>query len=107
MHRNLKDILPILSVENDAILSKQGDVTIAYEATLPEIFTLSNQEYESFHQALIKAVKVLPKYSVLHKQDWFTDATYKAEIKPGTSFLSRSSEFFLKVARSSITVVTL
>lgn len=96
MHRSLKDILPILSVENDAILSKQGDVTIAYEAILPEIFTLSNQEYESFHQALIKAVKVLPKYSVLHKQDWFTDATYKAEIKPETSFLSRSSEHFFE-----------
>ena len=96
MQRSLRDILPLLSVENDAILSKQGDVTIAYEATLPEIFTLSNQEYEAFHQTLIKAVKVLPKHSVLHKQDWFTHATYKARIKSETSFLSRSSEHFFE-----------
>ncbi|MBE7172874.1 MAG: TraG family conjugative transposon ATPase, partial [Williamsia sp.] len=96
MQRNLKHILPIASVEHDAILSKQGDVTIVYEAVLPEIFTLSNQEYEAFHQALIKAVKVLPKYTVLHKQDWFTDSTYKPQIKNETSFLSRSSEEFFE-----------
>lgn len=94
MQRNLKDILPIFSIEHDAILSKQGDVTVVYEAILPEIFTLSNQEYEAFHQALIKAIKILPKYTVLHKQDWFTDTTYKADVKDETSFLSRSSESF-------------
>ena len=94
MHRNLKDILPIFSVEHDAILSKQGDVTIAYDAILPEIFSLSNQEYEAFHQVLIKAVKVLPKHTVLHKQDWFTDAVYNANLSSNMSFLSRSSEQF-------------
>ena len=93
MQRDLKDILPIFSIEHDAILSKQGDVTVVYEAILPEIFTLSNQEYEAFHQTLIKAVKILPKYTVLHKQDWFTDTTYKADVK-AESFLSRSSEHF-------------
>ncbi|MEX2230585.1 MAG: DUF3875 domain-containing protein, partial [Cyclobacteriaceae bacterium] len=45
---NFEKIFPIYKVENDSILSKQGDVTIAYEAILPEIFTLSDQEYEAF-----------------------------------------------------------
>src|SRR5580704_3199068 len=95
MERNLKDILPILGVEHDSILSKQGDITIGFTASLPEIFTLSNEEYEVFHQAWIKAIKILPRQFVFHKQDWFIDAKYKADFtKDDESFLSRSSERF-------------
>jgi conjugation system TraG family ATPase len=95
MERELKDILPILGVEHDCILSKQGDVTIGFKITLPEIFTLSNDEYESFHQSWIKAIKILPKQSVFHKQDWFIDSKYKPDFeKDDVSFLSRSSERF-------------
>jgi len=95
MERNLKDILPILGVEHDCILSKQGDVTVAFAVALPEIFTLSNEEYESFHQSWIKAIKILPKQSVFHKQDWFIDSKYDPDFtKDDTSFLSRSSERF-------------
>lgn len=95
MQKELKDILPIFGVEHDCILSKQGDVTIAYEVTLPELFTLSDQEYEALHQALIKAIKILPRYTIFHKQDWFTENKYAADFtKDDKSFLSRSSERF-------------
>jgi conjugation system TraG family ATPase len=95
MEKSLKDILPIMGVEHDCILSKQGDVTIAYEVTLPELFTLSDQEYEAFHQALIKAIKVLPRHSVFHKQDWFTETKFTADFtKEDKNFLTRSSERF-------------
>ena len=93
--REAKDILPIYKVEHSAIVSMQGDMTIAYRATLPEIFTLSDREYEAYHQTWIKAIKVLPTHSIFHKQDWFTAQTYKADYeKSGGSFLSRSSETF-------------
>lgn len=95
MQKELKDILPIFGVEHDCILSKQGDVTIVYEVTLPELFTLSDQEYEALHQALIKAVKILPRHTIFHKQDWFTENKYAADFtKDDKSFLSRSSERF-------------
>src|SRR4051812_28419716 len=94
MERRLEDILPILGVEQDCILSKQGDVTVGYKVELPEIFTLSNSDYEAFHQTWIKAIKMLPKHCVFHKQDWYTEATYKLNFKEGIQFLSRSSERF-------------
>ena len=95
MERNLADILPILAVENDLILSKLGDITMGFEAGLPEIFSLSNEEYEAFHQSWIKAIKVLPKQSVFHKQDWFIERKYPANfLKEDLSLLSRSSERF-------------
>jgi conjugation system TraG family ATPase len=95
MEKVLDDILPIMDVEHDCILSKQGDVTVVFKADLPEIFTLSDQEYEAFHQAWIKAIKVLPKFSVFHKQDWFLESNHKPDFsKENTSFLSRASERF-------------
>src|SRR5689334_9105341 len=95
MEKKLKELLPIMSVEHDCILSKQGDVTVAFELILPEVFTLSDQEYEVLHQALVKAIKVLPKNSVFHKQDWFAESRHKANFsKDDNSFLSASSERF-------------
>ncbi len=71
MSKVLEKVFPIMDVEHDCIVSKMGDITLAYELILPEIFTLSDTEYESIHQSWIKAIKLLPKHSVIHKQDWF------------------------------------
>lgn len=93
--KNLNEILPVYSIENNAILSKMGDVTVVFNVQLPELFTMSNDEYEAFHHAWIKAIKVLPVNSVLHKQDWFTEAKYKPSfIQEDNSFLTRSSDRF-------------
>ena len=89
-----KNILPIYKVENDAIISMHGDVTIAYKVELPEIFTLSERDYEAYHQTWVKAIKLLPQHSIFLKQDWFTEAKYKADYTSERSFLSRSSEVF-------------
>jgi len=92
--KGLEKILPLWKLERDCILSKQGDVTVAFCLELPELFTLSAEEYETLHQAWIKAIRVLPKHTVLHKQDWFTRAKYQADFENKTDFLSRSSERF-------------
>lgn len=95
MEKRIEDVLPIMSIEHDCILSKQGDVTVVFKVDLPEIFTLSDQEYEAFHQSWIKAVKILPKFCVFHKQDWFLESKFKTDITSADkSFLTRSSERF-------------
>lgn len=95
MEKMLDDILPIMDIEHDCIVSKQGDITVVFKADLPEIFTLSDQEYETFHQAWIKAVKLLPKFCVFHKQDWFLESSYFADFsKEDTSYLGHASDCF-------------
>ena len=47
----LESKFPLLAVEQGCIISKDGDITVAYEVTLPEIFTVTSQEYESVHGA--------------------------------------------------------
>lgn len=95
--RELQDILPIYKVEEDCILSKNGDITVAFELTLPEIFSLSREDYEAIHQNWVKAIRLLPKHSVLHKQDWFCGATYKPENNNNkASFLAIKAENHFK-----------
>ena len=84
---------PLLSVEHGCIISKDADITVAFRVDLPELFTVTSTEYEVIHSSWAKAIKVLPDYSVIHKQDWFVKERYKpATDKEDMSFLSRSFE---------------
>ena len=84
---------PLLSVENGCIVSKDADLTVAFEVELPELYTVTADEYEAMHSSWIKAVKVLPKHSVVCKQDWFVKETYRPKTDDGEqSFLTRSYE---------------
>ncbi|MDQ8051922.1 MAG: TraG family conjugative transposon ATPase [Pedobacter sp.] len=90
-----KEMMPIAGVEHSCILSRQGDITVGFTVTLPEIFTLSDREYEAYHQSWVKAIKLLPSHTVFHKQDWFVEGSFSADFSAaGDSFLSRSSERF-------------
>ena len=89
----LESKFPLLAVENGCIISKDADITVAYRVELPELFTLTRAEYEAMHSTWAKAVKVLPNYSIVHKQDFFVEESYKPDIcKDSLSFLSRSFE---------------
>ena len=89
----LESKFPLLAVENDCIISKDADITIGFKVDLPELFTVTSTEYEAIHSAWVKAIKVLPDYSIIHKQDWFIQENYSADIeKQESTFLSRSFE---------------
>lgn len=89
----LESKFPILAVEHDCIISKDADITVAYKVELPELFTVTRNEYEAIHSAWAKAVKVLPNYSIVHRQDWFIEENYTPDIqRDDLSFLSRSFE---------------
>ena len=84
---------PLLSVENGCIVSKDADLTVAFEVELPELYTVTADEYEAMHSSWIKAVKGLPEHSVVCKQDWFVKETYRPKTDDGEqSFLTRSYE---------------
>ena len=89
----LESKFPLLRVENNCIISKFADITAAYRVSLPELFTLTGEEYEALHGAWLKALKVLPDYTVVHKQDFFIEERYTAPNDGSErSFLARSYE---------------
>ncbi|SMD01396.1 TraG family conjugative transposon ATPase [Pedobacter nyackensis] len=93
----VEKILPIWKVENHAMISMQGDMTIAYRVTLPEIGTQSTAEFEAGHQAFVKALRVLTPGTVFHKADWVTKAEARTiDEKSIKSILSNASDQFFK-----------
>ncbi|SEA14970.1 Bacteroides conjugation system ATPase, TraG family [Arachidicoccus rhizosphaerae] len=98
---SLDESFPLWKVENDCILAKNGDITVCFRLTLPEIFSLSGAEYAALHGHWVKAIGILPAGTTLHKQDWFQEAGYKADFEQdgiagndGDDFISGCRERF-------------
>ncbi|WP_312822721.1 TraG family conjugative transposon ATPase [Epilithonimonas sp.] len=89
----LESKFPLLAIENDCIISKDADVTVCFKVRLPELFTVASAEYEAMHSAWFKAIKTLPDFTVVHKQDWFIKENYNPDLsREDQSFLSKSFE---------------
>lgn len=89
----LESKFPLLSVEHGCIISKDADITVGFRVELPELYTVTSAEYEAIHATWVKAMKVLPDYCIVHKQDIFIRETYKPDTdREDISFLSRSFE---------------
>jgi conjugation system TraG family ATPase len=87
----LESKFPLLAVENNCILSKDADITACFRVYLPELFTVASADYEAMHSAWHKAIKTLPDFSIVHKQDWYIKEEYSPELGgEGLSFLGRS-----------------
>lgn len=87
----LESRFPLLAVENNCIISKEGDITLCFRVLLPELFTVGADVYETIHSSWNKAVKTLPDFSIVHKQDWYLKESYSPDLeKEEHSFLSRS-----------------
>ena len=79
---------PLLGVKDDVILNKRGELTVGWELTLPPVYSLREQDYASLNEALLSAVRVLPAWCVVHRQDIYLYDSYKAA--PASSFLGES-----------------
>lgn len=88
----LERMQPIYKVENGCLISKNADVTLAYRLDLPEIFSLSSADYEALHASFVKAVRLLPNHTVVHKQDWFVEDKYAPDFNQELTMLSHSYE---------------
>ena len=87
----LENKFPLLAVENNCILSKDADITACFEVRLPELFTVASAEYEAMHSAWHKAIKTLPDFTVIHKQDWYIKENYAPDLAADNqSFLAKS-----------------
>lgn len=88
--RELRDYLPFMAIKDGAVLSKRGDVTFGWELMLPTSFTVNEAGYDSIISSFLQAYRLLPVYTIVHKQDIFCYETYHARKKE--HFLADSYE---------------
>jgi len=68
---DLDSVFPVQAVRDGVIVSKRGDVTIGWEVFLPVAFSLTEEAYDDILQSLHAAVRILPPWTMVHRQDWF------------------------------------
>lgn len=95
--KEISKIFPIWKVENNTLLSVNGDLTIGFSVVLPETGTLSSTQFEALHQSFVRGIKLLPNHTILHKMDWFVEQKVKGQFDQSdgeaeSGLLSRSSE---------------
>ena len=93
---NLSAYRPITDIQDNIIFANNGNVVLCYEGILPEIYSLSEKDFEDIHGAWFQALKSLPTGCVVHKQDIYLKKSYSSEQLPHTTFLEKATHRHFK-----------
>jgi len=87
---------PIVDIQDNIIFANNGNVVLCYEGSLPEIYSLSEKDFEDMHGSWFQALKSLPTGTVVHKQDIYLKKDYDASELPNTTFLEQATHKHFK-----------
>src|SRR5690606_35980958 len=93
---NLSDFFPIIDIQDNIIFANNGNIILCYEGSLPEIYSLSEKDFEEIHGIWFQAFKSLPTGTVIHKQDIYLKKSYSAKLLPNTTFLEKATHDHFK-----------
>lgn len=88
--RNLDRIMPVRACRGGCLVSRRGEITIGWELSLPETYTLEERDYDTLYASLASAVRRLDPWCIVHRQDVFMTRRYKA--RQEERFLSAAYE---------------
>ncbi len=92
--QDIDKIFPIYAVENDLLISKNGDISVGYKLQLPQIYSLDKENIERINNLFDKIIRSLPEDTIIQKQDYFFVDKIKEAVTEGDQMLSRSDNKF-------------
>jgi conjugation system TraG family ATPase len=93
---NLLSYYPIVDIQEHVVFANNGNVVLCFKGSLPEIYSLSEKDFEDIHGAWFQAIKSLPTGCVVHKQDVYLKKKYTSEQLPNKSFLEKATHQHFK-----------
>ena len=93
---NLSTYRPIADIQDNIIFANNGNVVLCYEGILPEIYSLSEKDFEDLHGAWFQALKSLAVGTVVHKQDIYIKKSYTSKQLPNSTFLEKATHDHFK-----------
>ena len=85
---DMERVFPLEGVDDGYILSRCGDVTVGWELTLPAAFSVDTDSYDAMLRSLAAAVRSLPDWWMVHRQDVYLERSYRSEGR--TAFLDEA-----------------
>jgi len=72
-------VFPVAGVFDDVVVSRRGALTLGWELTMPVMYSCNEDDYDEIVEAFASAMKVLPAWSVIHRQDFYRYEDYVPE----------------------------
>ena len=91
MKTNLATVHPIVDVQENIVFSNNGNVVLCFKLDLPEVYSLSERDFEEMHGIWFQAMRSLMSGCVIHRQDIYRKKKYSAEKLPKNSFLEKAT----------------
>ncbi|MCA0957709.1 TraG family conjugative transposon ATPase [Muricauda ruestringensis] len=88
---NFYESYPIVDIQQNRVLANNGNIAYAYRVELPEIYSLSESDFEELHGQWVQALKSLPIGTLVHKLDMYQKTCYDASQLPSSSFLAKAT----------------
>lgn len=87
---------PIIEIQDNVIFANNGNIIASYRIELPEIYSLSEKDFEDLHSTWFQALKSLPTGTVIHKQDVYLKKAFHSEYLPDDTFLAKATHDHFK-----------
>lgn len=85
-----EDIYPFYKVDGNCIFSKNGDISFAFSLQLPEVYSLSESDYDNINSELYRFYKMLSN-CVVHKQDFFIKDSFDGVNLEKSTYLQKAT----------------
>lgn len=93
---NIATYNPIIEIQDNLIFANNGNIMACYRGELPEIYSLSEKDFEDLHGIWFQALKSLPVGCVIHKQDVYVKKAFSSEYLPNDTFLAKATHDHFK-----------
>jgi conjugation system TraG family ATPase len=91
---NFKTFFPILTIDDDMIISKDGAISIAFKLNLPEVFSIDQANLDLISGIISNGLENLAVGTILQKQDYFFKENLTTPVTTSTKYLPRSDNKF-------------
>ena len=85
-----------MDMQQHMVFASNGNFVMGYKLQLPEVYSLSEKDFEDLHHNWFQALKSLPSGMVVHKQDIYQKTHFSGENLPRVSFLERATYNYFK-----------
>lgn len=81
--RSIDELFPLMGMKDGVLISKRGEITIGWELDLPRAYSIAESEYDEMITSMSSAIKLLPAWTMVHRQDIYSEEEYQSSHKNG------------------------
>ena len=82
-HVLAEQIWPLAGVYGDVVVTRKGVLCMGWELTLPEMYSCTEDEYDEIAGSFAAALRVLPPWCVVHRQDVYLKEVWHPDSPKG------------------------